>query len=144
TSSGTARLVTGLGGAAAKARVEALAAGAALDSVGVDDGKAAAHQAVDEIDLRTAQILQREGIDDHLDARLLDDLVVIGRLDLERHAVRKARTAAWRNEDAQRTIRRLLTLENAAQALDSFLGQGQGAHGPNCSIRRPYAGRRRF
>src|SRR5438445_9130263 len=50
--------VTGLGSAAAEGGIEALAAGAALDRVRVDDGEAAAHQAIDEVDLRTAQVLQ--------------------------------------------------------------------------------------
>src|SRR5438270_13885731 len=82
-------LVAGFGGAAAEGGVEALAAGAAFDGVGVDDGEAAAHQAIDEIDLRAVQVLQRKWIDDHLDATLLHDLVVFGRLGLQRHTVRE-------------------------------------------------------
>src|SRR5438270_9771025 len=82
-------LVAGLGGAAAEGGVEALAAGAAFDGVGVDDGESAAHQAVDEVDLCAVQILQRKRIDNHPDATLLDDLVVFGRLGFQRHAVRE-------------------------------------------------------
>src|SRR2546422_307221 len=72
-------LMAGFGGTAAERSIEALSAGAALDCVGVDDGEAAAHQAVDEVDLRAAQVLQRKRIDDYLDARLLDDFVVVSR-----------------------------------------------------------------
>ena len=120
--------VTGRGGAAAEGGVEALAAGAALGGVGVHHGEAAAHQAVDEVDLRAAQVLQRKRVDDDLDARLLDDFVVVSRLGLERHAVRESRAAARRDEHAQRAVGRLLAGQDVAQTVDGFVGKGQRAH----------------
>jgi hypothetical protein len=55
--------------------LEARAAAAGGDRVGVVDREALAHQPVDEVDLGTAQIGQAEAIDDDLDAVLVDDLV---------------------------------------------------------------------
>src|SRR5438045_9459725 len=81
-------LVAGFGFAAAESCVEALAAGAALDRVRIDDGETAAHERVDEVDMCSVEVLQREGIDHDLDAALLHDLVVLGCLRFQGHAVR--------------------------------------------------------
>src|SRR5579864_1615442 len=121
-------LVAGFGGAAAEGRIEALAAGAALDRVWVHHGEAAAHERIDEVDLRAVEILQRERINDDLDPSLLDDLVVVGWLRLERHAVGEARASPGSDIDAQRALRHLLRLEDALQARNGFVGQTEGRH----------------
>src|SRR5690606_36483042 len=93
------------------AGVKGVAARAARHGVRVAHGEAAAHQAVDEVDLRAAQVHGRELVDQQAHALGVDDRVTVFDLLFDRHAVLEARATTGSDEDAQGVVRRTLLLE---------------------------------
>src|SRR5918993_3437390 len=81
----------------------AAAAAAALD-VGVVDGEAGAHEAVDVVELGAHYVGDAHCVYCHPDALGLEDLVVVGDLVVEVDAVLETGAAAGPDADAQREV----------------------------------------
>src|SRR2546425_5558600 len=107
------RLVrAGLRGAGLVRSLEGLAAAAARDRVGVAKREPAAHESVDEVDLRALEVHRAHRVDDHANAVLLYDRIVLFGALGEGHAIRKARAPTRCDVDAQREVAAVLLRED--------------------------------
>src|SRR4029079_801180 len=79
--------------AALAAGAERVAAAAGRRRVRALDGEDTAHEVLLVVDLGPLQVAQAHGVDDDLDAVLLEDLVLVGGL-VQHHAVAEAGAAA--------------------------------------------------
>src|SRR5215210_7084513 len=120
-SAAAGRLAAGFGLATAAGGVERLAAGAVLDGIRVLDGKSAAHQRVDVVDLRAFEVLETEGIDHDFDASVIEGRIVVGPIVVERHPVGEAGAAARRDVDPQRGAVVALFLDDLLELADRAL-----------------------
>ena len=109
------RLVgAGLRGAGLVRCLEGLATAAARHCVGVAESEAAAHEGVDEVDLRALEVHGAHRVDDDANAALLDDRVILFGAIGERHPVREPRASTRRDVHAQREVLPVLLRENLA------------------------------
>ena len=114
--------------------LEARAAAAGRDGVGVVDREALAHEAVDEVDLGAAQVRQAEAIDDDLDAVLVDDLVARLGLAVEAERVLQTRASAALHRDPQRERLGVLAHECQHMLCGAF---GERDHAPIVPLAGP-------
>src|SRR5581483_6867312 len=130
----------GSGFARAVAGLEAVAAAAGLDRVGVVDGEAAAHELVDVVDLGSLEVLGGEAVDVDLEAAEVDDLVVLaGRVLVETHAVGEAGAPTGLDEDAQ-ADRRALGANQLLELREGGVGDVDNEASPWGGIRGGRAG----
>src|SRR6185436_18821975 len=101
------------------------AATAGCDDVRVLDLEAAAHEALGVVDRRAVHIAEAGGVDEHLDALVVEDLVVVALL-VEGERVLEPRAAAAAHADAQPGARRSSVhgLEKRLDLLGRDVGQG--------------------
>src|SRR5919106_5718623 len=99
----------------------AAAAAAALD-VGVVDGEAGAHEAVDVVELGAHDVRNAHGVDEHPDALGLEDLVVVGDLVVEVDAVLETGAASGPHADTQREVFLTLLGHEGLDLLGSVVG----------------------
>src|SRR4029077_9906518 len=90
-----------LRGACVVTGVEGVPAGAGMNGVRVGDREARAHQAVDVVDLRAADVLDAEVVHQDLDALVVDHEVVLPPLVVDGNAVLHPEPAAAADEHAE-------------------------------------------
>jgi len=91
--------------------------------VGVVHCESGAHQAVDVVDLRAADVRNTEVVDKDLNPFVVDHDIVGSTLVVERHAVLHARAAAAADEDAEGKLRVGLLGHELLQARLGFGGE---------------------
>src|SRR2546425_3202039 len=102
----------GLRGAGLVRSLEGLPAAAARDGIRVAEREPAAHQSVDEVDLRALEVHRAHRVDYHANAVLLHDRIVLFSALGEGHAIREARAPTRCDVDAQREVAAVLLRED--------------------------------
>src|SRR5215210_7393853 len=104
-------------------RKRAAAAAAAL-YVGVVDGEACAHEAVDVVELASHDVGDAHGVYGHPDTLGLEHLVVVGDLIVEVDAVLETGAATGPDADAQREVFLALLGHEGLDLLRCVVGDG--------------------